>query len=150
MRDVPHPYRVFARIALPDEGEIVLVTGHKFGDVKTLHDVNRNLYRLTKDGNIVWQVQRDDSNHPADWWDVLHKHAREQGIDGAREPFTEIRLEYADGSTSWDNQTYQWRNPCEWKPGCKIWLTGSAYQNYILDPETGIAKNVTDWPVRPW
>ena len=43
-----------------------------------------------------------------------------------------------------------WRDLCDWRPGCTIWLSGSAYQQYILDPETGIAKNVTDWPVRPW
>lgn len=116
----------------------------------SLHDENHNVYRLDTHGNIIWQVQRDDSNHAPDWWDRLHKHARDDGNDGAREPFTEIRLEYADGSTSWDKQAYQWRNPCDWKPGCKIWAAGSAYQNYVLDPETGIAKNVTDWPVRPW
>lgn len=114
-----------------------------------LHDLNHNVYRLNAQGEIVWQVQRDDSNHPPDWWDVLHRVAREEGYDGAHEPFTEFLLEYADGS---NNKTAMETLPlqAEWVPDCKVWLRGSAYQQYILDPETGIAKNVTKWPVRQW
>jgi hypothetical protein len=116
----------------------------------SLHNENHNVYRLNPAGEIIWQVRRDDSNHPPDWWDTLHCHARERGLDGAREPFMYLQVEYADGTTSWDKQNNAWRDISEWKPGCTIWLQGSAYQQYILDPETGIAKNVTDWPVRPW
>jgi hypothetical protein len=114
-----------------------------------LDDINRNVYRLDTEGEIVWQVQRDDSNHPPDWWEGLHRHARDEGFDGAHEPFMEFLLEYADGS---NNKTDMETVPlvARWVPGCKIWLRGSAYQQYILDPQTGIAKNVTKWPVRPW
>ena len=138
------------KVLLPYGDEIICYFFRAQGDYTSLYDVNHNVFRLDKHQNIIWQVRRDDSNHPPDWWNILHRQAREDGLDGAREPFTELRLEYDDGSTSWDKQTYQWRNPCEWKPGCQIWLAGSAYQTYILDPETGIAKNVTKWPVRPW
>ena len=117
---------------------------------RSLYEANHNVFRLNSAGEVVWQVRRDDSNHPPDWWDILHHYARQEGLDGAREPFMEIQVEYDDGTTSWDNETFQWKNPCDWQPGCKIWLAGSAYQQYILDPETGIAKNVTKWPVRPW
>jgi hypothetical protein len=149
MKTVPVTYRAFARIDLPDGDQIVLVTGHRFGDVETLHDVNHNCYRHDKQGGIIWQVQRDDSNYPADWWDGLHRHAREQGSDGAREPFMEFMLEYADGTNN-KNALEILPDIARWVPRCKIWLRGSAYQQYVLDPETGIAKNVTDWPVRPW
>lgn len=119
------------------------------GDV-SLYDENHNVFRLNAQGEVVWQVRRDDSNHPSDWWDNLHRNAREKGFDGAREPFVYLQVTYADASTSWNKKTNQWLDICEWQPGCTIWLQGSAYQQYILDPETGIAKNVTDWPVRPW
>jgi hypothetical protein len=137
-------------LCLPNGERIILANKYSDGEYLSLYDANHNVFRLNPQGEVVWQVRRDDSNHPADWWDILHQDARNQGYDGAREPFTYIQLEYADGTTSWDDQTLQWRDPCEWKPACKIWLVGSAYQQYILDPETGIAKNVTDWPVRPW
>lgn len=95
-------------------------------------------------------MQRDDSNHPADWWDVLHRYAREEGKDGAREPFMYMWVKHADGSVE--------KNPDDGMPpdvqtrqeGDTITLAGSLYQTYVLDPETGIAKNITDWPVRPW
>lgn len=117
---------------------------------ESLYDANHNVYRLNAAGDIIWQVQRDDSNQPPDWWEVLHRYARAEGHDGAREPFTYIQVAYADGSTSWDQQANQWLNICEWQPDCTIWLAGSAYQQYILDPETGIAKNVTEGRPRPW
>ncbi len=114
-----------------------------------LHTINHNVYRLNTQGDIVWQVQRDDSNHPPGWWDELHRQARAEGLDGAREPFAEFLIEYADGS---NNKTPMETLPLidMWVPGCRIWLRGSAYQQYTLDPDTGIAKNVTKWPVRPW
>ncbi|WP_332742327.1 hypothetical protein [Hydrogenophaga sp.] len=37
-----------------------------------------------------------------------------------------------------------------WTPGCTLHLDGSAYQHYLLDSDTGIATNVTKWPVRQW
>lgn len=144
------PPKVWKRVCLPNGDSIVLGDGYEDGQLCTLFDENHNIYRLNAQGEVVWQVRRDDSNHPPDWWGILHSIARANGHDGAREPFTEIHLEYADGSTSFDHQTYKWRNPCEWQPGCKIWLVGSAYQQYVLDAETGIAKNVTNLPVRPW
>lgn len=114
-----------------------------------IHEENHNVFRLDVQGDILWQVQRDDSNHPPGWWDSMHLHARAEGWDGAREGFTEFLIEYADGS---NNKTPMETLPLEdqWVPGCRIWLRGSAYQQYILDPDTGIAKNVTKWPVRPW
>jgi hypothetical protein len=115
---------------------------------RTIHESNHNVFRLTPSGEVVWQVQRDDSNHPPDWWNALHRYARERGLDGAREPFIYIQVEYPDGKRLTIDQN---SNGVEtWLPGCVIWLVGSASQEYVLDPNSGIAKNVTDWPVRPW
>ncbi|MDM7943955.1 MAG: hypothetical protein QUV35_15130 [Hydrogenophaga sp.] len=138
------------RVHLPD-GDLLVLQYCKTGDEPdlSLHDINHNVYRLNPQRQIVWQVKRDDSNHPPDWWEVLHRVAREEGHDGAREPFTEFMLEYPDGS---NNKTEMETLPLqsEWVPGCKVWLRGSAYQLYVLDPDTGIATNVTKWPMRPW
>ena len=34
---------------------------------RSIFEANHNIYRLDSQGNIIWQVQRDDSNHPPDW-----------------------------------------------------------------------------------
>lgn len=116
----------------------------------SLHDINHNIFRLNAAGEVVWQVRRDDSNHPADWWDNLHAHARERGEDGAREPFMYMWLTYPDGTYNKDPKTGMPPDIQTWVPGSKITLDGSAYQTYILDPETGIARNVTEGRPRPW
>jgi len=116
----------------------------------SLYDENHNVFRLNAKGEVIWQVRRDDSNHPSNWWDILHAHARARGEDGARWPFTYFELKYPDGSTNNSPQTGSPPNEAVWTPDCTIWLTGSAYQEYILDPETGIAKNVTEGRPRPW
>lgn len=139
------------QLLLPDKNRIICTYAWDGTEPdRSLYEANHNVFRLNAAGEVIWQVRRDDSNHPIDWWEGLHDHARARGLDGARMPFTYISVEYADGATSWDDTSYDWRDLCDWRPGCTIWLSGSAYQQYILDPETGIAKNVTDWPVRPW
>ena len=75
----------------------------------SLHNENHNVYRLNPAGEIIWQVRRDDSNHPADWWDILHRHAREKGLDGAREPFMYIQIEYPDGRRSSSESEWRWQ-----------------------------------------
>lgn len=61
-----------------------------------------------------------------------------------------IWVEHSDGYVDRDPASHMPKDIQTWVADSKIYLTGSAYQNYILDPETGIAKNVTNWPVRPW
>jgi len=98
----------------------------------------------------VWQVRRDDSNHPPDWWDNLHRHARERGLDGAREPFMYMWVTHADGYVDRNPDNRMPKDIQTWVPGSKIVLNGSAYQVYELDPDTGVARNITKLPVRPW
>jgi len=138
------------QLKMPDGGRIVCYYYQNNCGMVSLHDENHNVFRLDAQGQVMWQVQRDDSNHPPDWWEGLHRHAREAGYDGAREPFTYVLLKYDDGTNNVSPQTGDPPNVATWTPDCTIWLQGSAYQQYILDPETGIARNITDWPVRPW
>ncbi|WP_137922490.1 hypothetical protein [Hydrogenophaga sp. 2FB] len=147
-RSIKKP-KIWKRVHLLHGDLLALASVYGDGSYLSLHDINHIVYRLNAQGEILWQVQRDDSNHPPGWWDSLHRHARAEGLDGAREPFTEFLIEYADGS---NNKTPMETRPLEdkWVPGCRIWLRGSAYHQYILDPDTGIAKNVTKLPVRPW
>ncbi|MFN4360049.1 MAG: hypothetical protein ACK4F4_04910 [Hylemonella sp.] len=136
---------------MPNSDEIVCYFFRADGDYTSLHDINHNVFRLDKEGKVIWQVRRDDSNHPLDWWDILHSQARKQGSDGAREPFMHIDVVTPEGKFAHIDPTTRMNPDVQtWLPGCSIRLSGSAYQNYILDPDTGIAKNITDWPVRPW
>lgn len=116
----------------------------------SLYDENHNIFRLDKRNKLVWQVKRDDTVRGPGWWDSLHQHARERGQDGAREPFMYFVLKYPDGSSNIDPKTGDPPDVATWTPDCTIWLQGSAYQQYILDPETGIARNMTEGLVRPW
>lgn len=143
----------FRALHMPDGGEIICF--HYCPDevpLLSLYDDNHNVYRLNPTGEVIWQVRRDDSNRPPDWWEQLHRLAREQGQDGAREPFMYIQLEKPDGTRITSDRNGDGTNVEMWSPGSVIWLVGSAYQEYILDPDTGIAKNVTPVPLheRPW
>jgi len=135
--------------------EIIVCFCHQppYAPKESIYDVNHNVFRLTAYNQIIWQVQRDDSNHPPGWWDTLNHHARQDGLDGARCPFTDIALKYPSGEKPINTKPANLideheeesddENELFWTPGCYIWLEGSAHQQYILDPNTGIAKNVT-------
>ena len=142
--------QVWKKILLPGGEVIALANTYADGSYLSLHDINHNIFRLNARGEVVWQVRRDDSNHPPDWWDNLNKHARERGLDGAREPFMYMTVEHADGYVDRNTDNRMPKDIQTWVPNSKIVLEGSAYQVYELDPDTGIATNVTKWPVRPW
>lgn len=137
-------------------GDTIVCTFAKDGlePPETLFEANHNVYRLTADGEVVWQVRRVDNNRPADWWEQLHKLARANGYDGERMPFTYIKLEYPDGRRINSDERGDGKDVALWEPGCKILIhdiSGTGPQLYELDPETGIANNVTPKnPGRPW
>jgi len=79
----------------------------------------------------------------------MHRRAREQGFDGKRKPFMYIALEYPDGLRKNSDEYGDGQNIELWEPNCIIRLYGSG-NNYILNPETGIATNVETGPGRPW
>lgn len=142
--------KVWKSIQLPDAHLVVLVSTYASGEPLSPEDINHNIFRLNAKGEIIWQVKRDDSVRRPDWWEVLHQQARERGEDGAREPFMNMVMTYPDGSSNCSPQDGNPPDEAIWTPDCTIWLNGSAYQQYILDPETGIAKNVTEGHPRPW
>jgi hypothetical protein len=149
MKSIVKVPAIWKMLSMPDSGKLILASEYLSGDSLSLYDINLNVFRLDKSGKIIWQVQRDDGNHPSDRWEVMHAQARERGEDGAREPFMEFMLEYPDGSNN-KNELEILPDIAQWVPGSVIWLRGSAYQKYILEPESGIAKNVPEGRPRPW
>jgi hypothetical protein len=123
-----------------------------FADMVSPYDENHNLFRLNAQNKVIWQVHRDDSNYPSDWWDTLDRIAREEGRDAARHPLWYITLEYPDGSTNTSPKTGDPPDEAIWTPDCTILVKGIDLPvKYILDPETGIAKNLPRGrPQRPW
>lgn len=142
---------MFKRLMLPNQDRIILLYYWDATDADlSLHDVNHNIFRLNPQGEMVWQVRRDDSIRPPDWWDILHRQARERGEDGAREPFVYLTLKYPDGTDNVNPRNGSPPDEAVWTPGCTIELSGSFYQQYTLDPDTGVALNVTVGRPRPW
>lgn len=139
----------FRQLALPDGGKIVCFFFQPQGvsDV-SLHDINHNIFRLSPSGEVLWQVQRDDSIHPPGWWDKLHARARAKGLDGERWPFMYFTLELPDGTRKPSDHEADGTGIELWAPGIIIHLYGIGL-DYVLDPETGIAKNVESGPKIP-
>jgi hypothetical protein len=117
---------------------------------ESIYDTNHNIFRVNSRNEVIWQVRRDDSIMPPDWWDIMHAIARKNGHDGERAPFTYFTLEYPDGTNNRADQSGSPPDEAIWTPGCTIWLSGSEYRDYLLDPDTGIAKNMTPGFVREW
>jgi len=152
--DIPFPVRLngwpFRQLLLPSGDRIILTFSWDGSEpAENLHDANHNVYRLNPAGDVVWQVRRDDSIRPPDWWEKMHQLAQEQGQDGKRKPFMYFRLEYPDGLRKISDEDGDGQNVGLWTPGCVIRLFGGG-NNYTLDPETGIATNVESGPGRPW
>ncbi len=139
------------RLLLPNGDRIVLsFCWDGTEPQRTIFEANHNVYRLNPAGEVVWQVRRDDSIRGPGWWDKLHRMAREQGLDGERGPFTYFVLEYPDGRRKTSDEQGDGCDVALWESGCIIWLYGSLYNDYVLDPETGIATNVETGPGRAW
>lgn len=49
--------KIFKSLPLPDGGEIALVDTMGSPKSVPLDDVNRNVYRVTGEGDIVWQIE---------------------------------------------------------------------------------------------
>ena len=138
------------RLNMPNGDRIVFTFSWDGTESKEeLYDANHNVYRINRQGEIIWQVQRDDSILPIDLWKVRHKIAREDGRDGYRQPFGNIVLEYSDGSRDTTDRNGDGANILTWEEGCIIHLYGQQ-NNYILDPHTGIATCVASSSLRYW
>ncbi|KGK42908.1 hypothetical protein LH51_03660 [Nitrincola sp. A-D6] len=85
------------RLILPNEEQVICLyckTGNE--PELNLYDANHNVFRLDKDGNVVWQITRIDD--PVVNWKYLHQLAREEGRRGWIDPFTQFRVYREDGS----------------------------------------------------
>jgi hypothetical protein len=138
------------RLYMPN-GDKIVVTFRwgELGKWEELYATNHNVYRLNQDGEVVWQVVRDDSIMPPNWWETCNRLAREEGGDGHRIPFAAFVLEYLDGRRKTSDEHGDGTSILTWEPGCIIHLYGSG-NDYVLDPETGVAKNVAKKGGRVW
>ena len=105
---------------------------------------NRNVFRLNKRNEVVWQVRRVELPGSPSW---TEKHAmakqwkREGLIDGAYtdqgflDPFTSMNL---DERPALDPEPKG-----VWRPGCVVYLL-TRWWSYVLEPETGIATCTGD------
>lgn len=136
------------RLLLPDGDRIVLTYRRDDREPpRSADESNLNVFRLNPAGEVVWQVQRDDRYHPPEVRETGDRRTNAPGIDGAREPFMLIQLEHPDGRRVASDCDGEGTTIERWDTGYIIWLVAQPRQQYVLDPETGMAQNVT--PARP-
>lgn len=137
-------------VNMPDGGRIV-VANPPYGWVgQSVDSKNRNVFRVDRDGNIVWQVQRDDG--PFINWEVRNKHAKED--DPHSQGFVDFFRDLSDRFFEERPLPYtEYFNPAsetiffdDYAPGRLLWIATDRWV-YQLDPETGIAT-YTGHPVR--
>jgi hypothetical protein len=125
-------------ISLPDGGKIICFYFINHGQDVTLYDENHNIFRLDKEGNVMWQIQREENGKFI--WEVAHQQAREKGLDGERRPFGSLRL---------FNAQDEWLQSVDaWHPGLK--LITICHGIYEIDIDKGVANNVTPISWRDW
>ena len=139
---------IWKKVELQDGGCLALASNNSDGTPLSVHDINHNIFRLDKDDNVIWQIQRDENGILN--WESLHRHAREQGQDGARWPFEMLSIVYADGTHNHSPQTGNPPPVDTWVPNCRILSTSAQGYGYEIDIERGVARNTADRPQRPW
>ena len=113
----------------------------------SLHDANHNIFRLDKDGKVIWQVQRDDKG-AINWEHIMAEVAKgdkgdPETIRRARKPFTTLYLLDSDGNDL--------TKTGKWVDGLTLYGLSVNYGGrYQIDIDTGIATNITESPTRDW
>lgn len=139
---------IFRTLLLPDGGMIFTVSlPRPPKDFEAVELINHNVFRVDKEGRVMWQITRID--HPGVNWEAKHRHAREDGLPGCVEPFIEFVLRLPDGTRYPEGSPV---DVIEWIPGCQVDLVnlGIGTQWYRLDLESGIATEITLKGHRPW
>ncbi len=136
------------QLNMPDGGMIICYFYRNSATPTSVEDGNRNVYRLDRDGKVMWQITRID--YPETNWELKHQRAREQGLPGCVEPFMYFRLRLPDGTTNMDMGMPP--DSMDWIPGCPVELAnlGVGSQWFSLDVETGDAVEITPKGQRPW
>lgn len=114
---------------------------------------NHNLFRMTAEGEVVWQVRRDEKVWSK--FQTLREDAERKNIDDpignfVYSPFLRLWLRYADGSTNEDKSTYKFPQSDHWVQGATVCCSTYDSMQYDLDIETGVAINVKPLGGRPW
>lgn len=142
----------FCGIYLPDGGKVICFTYRGQGHYVGLNDLNHNIFRLDKEGNVLWQVTRDEQGKVN--WPLLDKLAQENGRAGAEHMFEAIWCKNPlTGETSFNPETGTPFSNFHWKPGMQLMARayGIANNLYEINIETGVATNITPpGPKRPW
>lgn len=139
----------FRQLNMPDGGRVICFyyvpwdSPHKTG----VEDGNRNVFRVDKSGQVLWQITRID--HPEVNWEAKHKHARDEGLPGCIEPFMEFVLRLPNGMRYPEGDPV---DSIDWVPGCRVDLVslGIGTQWFELNVETGVAVEITPKGHRPW
>ncbi|NOT67535.1 MAG: hypothetical protein HOP04_04255 [Methylophilaceae bacterium] len=146
-------------VALPDGG-VIAISNCLIGDedkIIPIYDHNHNIFRLDKDGNVVWQVQRDDKDR-INWEHIMAEVAKgdkgnPESIRRSRWPFTRISSTFVkQGCFEDSNDDKPLAEDCKriaWEPGYVL-IVGASGENYELDIETGLATNISTWRGREW
>lgn len=115
-------------------------------------DCNHNIYRLDANGNVVWQVQRQEQGklYPKDW-ELRSERGNEIFEREHLGPFARLSTTFFKRGVfnEFEPTPPQYESPV-WKPDYVLlaWVYGRGV--YELDIETGIAINITQPTGRDW
>lgn len=143
------------KLLLPEEQQIIC-TYCKTGKEpdRSVYDGNHNVYRLDKNGNVIWQITRVD--YPFVNWESKHRHAQEEGLPGCIEPFIRFYVYRPDGTLVVEDLGPEYAalppDVVEWQPGYTVKLAnlGFGTQWFSLDVETGVANEITPIGLKAW
>ncbi len=142
--------KIYQEANMPDGGRIILANPAYGWVDRTVDATNHNVFRIDRDGNIVWQVHRDDG--PFINWQVRNKHAKEDDPNSQG---------FVDYFRSMSHRFFELRPlPCKeyfnpdieeipfdtYAPGRLLSIATNRWV-YELNPETGVATR-TEYPVR--
>lgn len=136
------------KIILPDQGHIGITHRDAEWQSLSVDEQNHNIFRLDAQGQVMWQIQRDELGKRD--WAQMKKYDEEHGFPPRREPFIQLSLAYPDGSNNHKKQDGSPPAVATWTEGCRVIASALDGWAYELDIETGIARNITPVPHRPW
>lgn len=131
-------WSISKQIFLPNEEKIALIWGYLHG--LPLHDANHNIFRLNAQGEVVWQVRREEKDELT--LEQVNKNWQAIGQGEWREPFMGFGLVHSDGRTESGDSLV-------WQPGCVVKVVSSIGHDYELDVEQGLIVNLNPGQ-RPW
>lgn len=170
--------KVWKLIQLPNYEQIISAGVYTDGSDLSRFDLNHNIYRLNAQGEVIWQVQRDEGDRPLlvkkmrayergelvelvlndpDFADYKTKYLPENFTEEDLQtswlslPFMSIWCAHPDGTV--DNMVPNSGMPPDvsyWKPGDVVYASALDGFKYIVDIETGMATNVSPSGGRPW